>query len=63
MCTTKPFSKLFFHENALFCKKNAKKLGHVKKKQYLCTRFLIERTFLEKNGLLDRFLKSNYPVR
>ncbi len=41
--------------NALFLHFFAKKFGHVKKKQYFCTRFLIERTFLEKNGLLDRF--------
>ena len=26
-------------ENATFLKKNAKIFGHVKKKQYLCTRF------------------------
>ena len=39
MCTTKPFSKLFFHENAFFWKKVAQKFGHIKKKQYLCTRF------------------------
>jgi hypothetical protein len=26
-------------ENASFFKKNAKKFGHVRKKQYLCTRF------------------------
>jgi len=29
----------FFHENALFLKKVAKKFGHIKKKQYFCTRF------------------------
>jgi hypothetical protein len=29
----------FLAENALFLKKNAKKFGHVKKKQYFCTRF------------------------
>ena len=28
----------------------SKKFGHIKKKQYFCTRFLIERMFLEKNG-------------
>ena len=28
----------------------SKIFGHVKKKQYLCTRFLIERASLEKNG-------------
>ena len=32
-------------ENVVFCKKNQKIFGHVKKKQYLCTRFSKKRTF------------------
>ena len=36
----------------------AKKFGHIKKKQYLCTRFLIERVILEKNGALGAFEKQ-----
>jgi len=34
----------------------AKIFAHVKKKQYFCTRFLIERVILEKNGFFNRFL-------
>ena len=33
----------------------AKIFGHIKKKQYLCTRFLIEDTCVEKKSVKNRF--------
>jgi len=59
-----PFLRKFgakLQKNAHLCKKNAKKFGHVKKKQYFCTRFLIEGTCcLRKRGSLVAFEISHW---
>jgi len=49
-------------KNTHLCKKNAKKFGQFKKKQYFCIRFLIEGTCcLRKSGSLAAFEESPVP--
>ena len=43
------------HHFSLFCKIIVEKFAQFKKKQYLCTRFLIEGTCAEKKSVKNRF--------
>ena len=50
-------------ENALFLHFFVKKFAYIKKKQYFCTRFLIEGNRAEKNRTLSAFKKSSDLIR